>query len=294
MKSILLTGATGFLGSALARHWVHAGYEVSALVRPTSSRTRIEDVVDEIRFYSCGSDEEVLSAIATVAPDYIVHTACSYGRARETLVNIFDVNVRFGLLLLEGAKLLDKDVAFLNTGTILDPAVSSYAMSKQSFSALGALQAGQGGKRVKFINVALQHMYGPGDDKNKFTTHVISSCLANVEQLNLASGIQKRDFVFIDDVVSAYNTIILSMTNLADAENIEVGSGEAVPVRHFVETAHAMTASRTHLEFGVVPYRTNEAMFFQADINRMRSLGWVPTTSLEVGIQKTIDEDRVQ
>lgn len=293
MKSILLTGATGFLGSALARHWVHAGYQVSALVRPTSSRVRIEDLVDEVQFYSCSSDEDVFSAIATVAPDYIVHTACSYGRAGETLVNIFDVNVRFGLLLLEGAKLLDKDVAFLNTGTILDPAVSSYAMSKQSFSALGALQARQAGG-IKFINVALQHMYGPGDDKSKFTTHVISSCLANVEKLNLASGIQKRDFIFIDDVVSAYSTIILSMTSLADAENIEVGSGEAVPVRHFIETVHAMAASRTHLEFGAVPYRANEAMFFQANINRMRSLGWVPTTSLEVGIQKTMDKDRVQ
>ena len=293
MERILLTGATGFLGSALARYWVHAGYQVSALVRLTSSRARIEDLINDIQFYNCGSDEEVLSAIATAAPDYIVHTACSYGRAGETLVDVFDVNVRLGLLLLEGAKLLDRNVAFLNTGTILDPAVSSYAMSKQNFSTLGALQARQGSKRIKFINIALQHMYGPGDDKSKFTTHVISSCLANVERLDLASGVQKRDFVFIDDVVSAYNTIILSINCLADAEDIEVGSGEAVPVRNFVELAHAMTSSRTNLNFGVVPYRTNEAMLFQADINRMRSLGWVPVTSIEVGIQKTIDKDRI-
>ena len=294
MKSLLLTGATGFLGSALARHWVRAGYQVSALVRPTSSRRRIEDVGDALQFYRCGSDEEVFSAIATVAPDFIVHTACSYGRAGETLVDIFDANVRLGLLLLEGARLLDKRVAFLNTGTILDPAVSSYAMSKQSFSAVGALQARQGGGRVKFINVALQHMYGPGDDRSKFTTHVISSCLANVERLNLTSGVQERDFVFIDDVVSAYDTIISNMTSLGDGEHIEVGSGEAVPVRSFVELVRELTNSRTHLEFGAVPYRANEAMLFQADINRMRSLGWAPATSLEMGIRKTIDKDRVE
>ena len=293
MKKILLTGVTGFLGSALARHWVRGGYEVSALVRSTSRRARIEDLVGHIQLYSYGSDEDILCAIADAAPDYIVHTACSYGRAGESLVSIFDANVRFGLLLLEGAKMLSKNVAFINTGTILDPAVSSYAMSKQNFSAIGVLQAGQG-SGVKFINVALQHMYGPGDDKSKFTTHVIGSCLANVERLDLTSGVQKRDFVFIDDVVSAYDAILSSMPSLAGTETIEVGSGEAVPVRDFVELVHSMTSSLTELEFGVVPYRASEAMLFQADIKRICSLGWLPATSLAAGIQKTIDKDRLQ
>lgn len=292
MKKILLTGGTGFLGSALARQWVRAGYEVSALVRSTSRRARIEDLVGHIQLYSYASDEDVLCAIADIAPDFIVHTACSYGRAGESLVNIFDANVRFGLLLLEGARVLDKNVNFLNTGTILDPTVSSYAMSKQNFSAIGAFLANQG-NGVKFINVALQHMYGPGDDTSKFTTHVISSCLANVERLSLTAGTQRRDFVFIDDVVSAYDAIISNMTDLENAETIEVGSGEAVPVRHFVELVHSMTASVTELEFGVIPYRASEAMLFQADIKRICSLGWLPANSLAAGIQKTIDKDRI-
>ncbi|WP_439856370.1 NAD-dependent epimerase/dehydratase family protein [Pseudomonas yamanorum] len=291
MKKILLTGPTGFLGSALARHWVRAGYQVSALIRATSNRARIEDVQSNMHLYCCRCDEDVLSTVAKVAPDYIVHTACSYGRAGESLVEIFDVNVRLGLLLLEGAKSLDKEVVFVNTGTILDPAVSSYAMSKQSFSAIGALHAKQGGGSIKFINVALQHMYGPGDDRSKFTTYIISSCLANVERLKLASGVQKRDFVFIDDVVSAYDTILSVAGEIAEFEDIEVGSGEAVPVKQFVELSHSLTGSHTLLEFGAVPYRVNEAMLFQANISRMRSLGWVPATSLKEGIQITIDKD---
>lgn len=233
----------------------------------------------------------MLGAVSRVAPDYIIHTACSYGRANESLVEIFDVNVRLGLLLLEGAKLLDKKVVFVNTGTILDPAVSSYAMSKQCFSALGALQAKQAGTTIKFINISLQHMYGPGDDKSKFTTHVISSCLANVESLKLASGVQKRDFIFIDDVVNAYDTILSNVRCVADFEDIEVGSGEAVPVRKFVELVHSLTASKTLLEFGAIPYRINEAMLFEADISRMRSFGWVPATSLKEGIKITVNKD---
>lgn len=291
MKKILLTGATGYLGSALARYWVRAGHQVSALIRPLSSRTRIQDVVSDLQLYSCVDDEHVLAAVAKARPDYIVHTACSYGRSGESLLTVFDTNLRFGLLLLEAAKSLDKEVTFLNTGTVLDPAVSIYAMSKQFFSEVGASQAEQG---IKFVNVALQHMYGPGDDKSKFTSYVINSCLSNVERLALASGVQKRDFIFIDDVVSAYDAILSNMPGIANFERIEVGSGLAVPVRRFVELVHRMAASRTQLEFGVVPYRHNEAMLFQADISQMRSLGWGPATSLEVGLQKTIDKDRMQ
>jgi nucleoside-diphosphate-sugar epimerase len=291
MKNILLTGATGFLGSALARHWIRSGYKVSALTRPTTNTVRIQDLLDGIQLICCNGDEDVLGAVAKVAPDYIVHTACSYGRAGESLVEIFDVNVRLGLLLMEGAKLLEKEVFFVNTGTILDPTVSNYAMSKQCFSALGAQQARQIGSGIKFINISLQHMYGPGDDKSKFTTHVISSCLENKENLKLTSGTQKRDFIFISDVVSAYDAILSNVGSIADFEDVEVGSGEAVYVRKFVELVHSLTASKTILEFGAIPYRINEAMLFEADISRMRSFGWVPSISLEEGIKMTVNKD---
>lgn len=294
MKSILLTGATGFLGSALARHWIHAGYKVSVLLRPTSRTVRILDVIDSVQSYRCDSDSDVFSAIEKVAPDYIVHTACSYGRAGENLIGIFDANIRFGLLLLEGARRLEKHVVFLNTGTILESSVSSYAMSKNSFSALGALEAVSRGKGVQFINVVLQHMYGPGDDASKFTTHVIGSCYANVERLPLTSGVQKRDFIYIDDVVSAYDVILSNASSFADADEIEVGYGQAFSVREFVELVHSMTASQTRLEFDAVPYRANEAMLLVADISHLRSLGWTPKIPLKLGVQKIIDKDYVR
>ncbi|OYU06325.1 MAG: epimerase [Pseudomonas sp. PGPPP1] len=293
MKNILLTGASGFLGSALAHHWVRAGYKVSVLLRPESAAARIVDLMNNIQLYRCSGDDEVLSAIGKVAPDYIVHTACSYGRAGENLIHIFDANVRFGLLLLEGASRLDKQVTFLNTGTILDSSVSSYAMTKNSFSNLGSLQARWGDRGVQFINVALQHMYGPGDDKSKFTTYVIGSCIDNVERLRLTSGIQERDFIYVEDVVSAYDVILSNVSSFACAEEIEVGYGDAVSVKSFVELVHSMTASKTLLEFGAVPCRANEAMLLVADISRLRSLGWTPTISLKVGVQKIIDKDYV-
>jgi nucleoside-diphosphate-sugar epimerase len=75
-------------------------------------------------------------------------------------------------------------------------------------------------------------------------------------------------------------------------EDIPVGSGQAVSVRHFAETACALAGSDTRLEFGALPYRDNEPMFCQADTTRLQSLGWRPQYDLAGGIRQTIQLEK--
>jgi nucleoside-diphosphate-sugar epimerase len=183
---------------------------------------------------------------------------------------------------------------FLNTGSDLAPNVSPYALSKYQFAQWGRtmVSANPGADSgLQFINVLLQHMYGPGDDPSKFTTHVMRACHANQERLQLTAGEQQRDFIFIDDVVSAYETLLQRASQLAAYDEIDVGSGEAPSVRSFVETVHQLTASTTHLDFGAQPYRPNEAMLCQADTTRLRGLGWQPLYSLQAGLKKTLEQE---
>lgn len=140
-----------------------------------------------------------------------------------------------------------------------------------------------------FINVLLQHMYGPGDDASKFTTHVLHACHRNDPVLKLTAGEQARDFIYIDDVVSAYDTLLTQRHQLDTVQDIDVGSGVAPTIRQFVETAHRLTASRTELLFGALPYRANEAMHCLANVARMTQLGWVPAFDLNAGLKKTIE-----
>jgi CDP-paratose synthetase len=286
---ILLTGASGFLGSALAIHLHEAGYQLSLLLRPTSKLDRFHNLACDFDIGRCATDADIDAFVTRTKPDVVIHTACAYGRQGETPSQILDSNLRIGLVILQALLSLGRPVTFISTGTVLMPNVSLYALSKHQFAEWARSLAQQSAGKVKFVNVLLQHMYGPGDDASKFTTHVLQTCHRNAPELDLTGGEQRRDFIYIDDVVSAYRVLAEQRDQLDTVCDIEVGSGVAPPVREFVETVHRLTCSRTQLNFGRLPYRPNEAMHCQANIDRMQALGWYLRFDLSSGLKKTIE-----
>nr|WP_315473973.1 NAD(P)-dependent oxidoreductase [uncultured Rhodoferax sp.] len=286
---ILLTGASGFLGSALALHWRNAGHQVALLLRPTSKLDRLRGIETSFDKSRCKTDAEVAAFVKVIQPEVVVHTACAYGRQGETSLELFDANLRLGLVILQTLRHAVQPVSFINTGSALAPEVSPYALSKNQFAQWGRMLATQSDEQLRFVNVQLQHMYGPGDDTSKFTTHVLHACHRNDPVLKLTAGEQARDFIYIDDVVSAYDTLLTQRHQLDNVQDIEVGSGVAPSIRQFVETAHRLTASRTELLFGALAYRANEAMHCQANVVRMKQLGWEPAFDLNAGLKKTVE-----
>src|SRR5437870_11566277 len=94
-------------------------------------------------------------------------------------------------------------------------------------------------------------MYGPGDDSVKFTNYVIDAWLSNVPTLNLTEGTQERDFIYIDDVVSAYMLLLQRLASMdLSYYDIALGSGETVSIKTLVETIHRLANSKTNLAFG--------------------------------------------
>jgi len=294
---ILLTGPGGFLGSALAKHWAMCGHELWLLARPSSHLERLQDLPASVQVVRASQADEVISVIREVRPDAVVHTACSYGRKGESVLDLVDANIRLGTVLLQAvlesnAREDTPPILFLNTGTVLEAGVSLYALSKTQFSAWGAALAASASNRLRFIDIRLQQMYGPGDDCTKFTTHVIEACRQNVARLALTEGEQLRDFIHIDDVVQAYDRILERSEQFAVSDVIDVGSGEAVTMRSFVELVKQLAGAETVLDFGAVPYRGNEAMLCVADTTRLRNLGWYPTVPLADGLRHLINVAR--
>ena len=140
--------------------------------------------------------------------------------------------------------------------------------------------------------MALHHFYGPGDDHTKFTTQVIAALIRNDECINLMPGEQKRDFIFIDDVVQAMMKIIGNTEELGfDYHDYQLGTGTSLSIRQFVELVKRISGnSKTILNFGAIPYRVDEIMDIDYGENKMSGMDWRPRYSLEEGLTMTIRE----
>lgn len=281
-KRLLLTGATGFLGSHLLRALIHEGYKVSILKRLHSNTERIKDLLPLVHSYDV--DRTPLRSIFQGEPIHsIIHTATVYG-TEESISEVFSSNTVFPLQLLEeGFK--HGVCHFVNTDTSLPPELSPYASSKKQFAKWGWEFAEK--HQVSFSNILLEHMYGPGESPKRLPSFLINSCLGNVKNIPLTPGKQKRDFIYIDDVVRAYLLIIEKKE--PDCNEYPLGSGKPVSIQEFATRIKEVTQSRTSLDFSALPYRPGELMHSQADTSKLSKLGWRCQYSLEEGLRKSIE-----
>ncbi|WP_315060718.1 NAD(P)-dependent oxidoreductase [Capnocytophaga leadbetteri] len=290
---VLLTGATGFLGSHLLKALVSKGYEVVVLKRSTSDMWRLKGFENAFKSYDI--DRVPLQTAFEEQPiDTVIHTACVYGRKGESIQKILETNLMFGIELLNTAINFNTRI-FFNTGTLLDRQINAYALSKNQFEEW--LQVAS--DKIQVINLKLEHMFGEQDGNDKFTTWILNELKREKPTIPLTAGTQKRDFIYIDDVVSAYLTCLEQATQLKAFNDIEVGTGVLTPVKTFVtlvkSTLEKLKGSpiESQLNFGALPYREGEIMEPQVDNSVLCSLGWQPKRSLEENI-KTFVKNEIQ
>ena len=289
--TILLTGATGFLGSHLLKALVNKGYEVVVLKRSTSNMWRLKGFENTFKSYDIDR-VPLQKAFEEQYIDTIIHTACMYGRKGESIQQILKTNLMFGIKLLSTA--IDFSTKyFLNTSTLLDKQINAYALSKKQFEEWLKLAS----NKIQVVNLKLELMFGEQDGNDKFTSWILNELQQEKNIIPLTAGTQKRDFIYIDDVVSAYLTCLEQAPQLKDFNDIEVGTGVLTPVKSFVtlvkNTLEKLKGSpiETQLNFGALPYREGEIMEPQVDNSRLCSLGWQPKRSLEENIERFVKNE---
>jgi len=287
-KTVLLTGGTGFLGSNLLKRLILEDYKIILLIRPSSNTWRLHDIIKDVVLYTPdGSSFDKLFQSEHI--DIIIHCATNYGRGAIDPSVLLEANLILPLKLLQSGN-KNGVSCFINTDTVLDKGVNYYSLSKDQFKEWLKVYSHE----MACINIALEHFYGPFDDKSKFVSFIIDNLLNNVDNLDLTEGRQKRDFIYIDDVVDAFVKIIQNIDSHDKGYfHYEIGTSCTIEIREFATLVKRLSHNaRTFLNFGSLPYRRNEVMESHVDVSAIRKLGWAPKYSIEEGLRKTIQLEK--
>lgn len=294
METILLTGATGFLGSYILKALIANGYNVIILKRSSSDVWRIRNLLGDIKSYNV--DIVPLKAVFQEQKiDIVIHTACSYGRANEPAHKIAETNLLFSLKLLDNA-IESNSSLFVNTDTFFSADqqyLNYYALSKKQFVEWLRIKS----KYIQVINLKLQHIYGPKDSESKFVTWLSKQFLSRSKEIKLTKGEQRRDFVYVDDAVSAYLLAIKKRVEFSNFLEIDVATGELLTLREFVEIfqqayKNIHGKNESELLFGALPYKPGELMDVDMRQSILLGMGWTPKMTILSGAMKILEEER--
>lgn len=207
MKRVLITGITGYIGSHLARALL-PDCQVYGLVRqPLNDTYLTSDLRKRVIFLPYdGSDWSIMAALEDSRPDVVYHLAACYTTAHnmQAVSRLLDSNLALGIHLLEAmcavhCPRLVYTSTFTShcTGAEYRP-LTLYAATKQAFSDLIEFYTSAG--LLSAVTLALTDTYGPGDQRPK-VLNLIRQAILDRTTLDLTSGRQIYDTVYIDDVV---------------------------------------------------------------------------------------------
>lgn len=277
---ILLLGSTGYLGNKLVYRFLQRGYTVYALVRETSNvRELLKNGITLENIYRIDDLPELL---AENNIDLFVNCACCYEKVGIKPEQIWEANYIVPLNII--LKCVEHGVRRIITlDTALPNNFNFYSKSKAQLAEFLEWYAYK--TNVFVENILLENYYGENEPTNRFIPYVLSSLKEN-KDIFLTEGTQKRDFIYIEDVLSAIEILINHKPN-EKYKDIPLGTGEGPTVREVVQYLAQITYSSSKLIFGAVQKRENEPDSI-ANMSYLESLGWKYKYSWKDGLKKLL------
>ncbi len=292
---ILIVGGHGFIGKHVAAHALRLGWDVTSLsLQHRQNNGDLKTISADITKFN-----ELEQALHQKKFDYVINCGGYIHHALFSQGGLSSLESHFiGVVNL--TQILDRSTlrAFINLGSSDEygnnPApqdesqreapLSPYSLGKTASTHF--LQMLHRTENFPAITLRLFLTYGPGQNDERFLPQIIKGCLQD-RSFPTSAGEQLRDFCFIKDTVDAL--FIALDKPAAHGEVINIASGQAVSIRHMIETVRNLIG-QGQPQFGKIPYRTGENKALYANISKAYALlGWQPSTSLTEGLQQTIN-----
>jgi UDP-glucose 4-epimerase len=301
---VLITGGAGFLGAALANRLLTEGHTVLVLDDLTAGDLRRldpkvlftrGDVRDVPKLWTLLQGVDcVYHLAARVRVPESIHYPSDYnevnvGGTVAVMEAVRDTGVRRVVLASSGALYGEQSVQPIAEDSVANPN-SPYGVSKIAaehyVSTLGALYD------IETVALRIFNAYGPGQELPPSYPPVIPQLLRQAltggSLVIFGDGTQTRDFVYVDDIVAAL--LVSSTASDVNRAVINIGSGQEVTINELAETAARVTGNRASILHN--KGQSGGVSRLVADVSLASELlGWQPCTSLQQGLELTLERD---
>jgi UDP-glucose 4-epimerase len=297
-KAIIITGGSGFVGSAIVKQTIADGNLPIVLKRPSSNQKRLKNVEGYLSFdYESLTDRVLIDRIKEYKPHVLIHVAWRgvSGRERNEIYQVED-NLPLTLETVKFANEVGCDrwigvgsqAEYGNPNCQVDELFPTnpttiYGKAKLAacWSSLGLCQA----YNICGSWVRLFDPYGPEDEPHWLLPYLIQEmAVGNTPKLTKCE--QLWDYLYIDDAAKGF----LSLAYSQASGIFNLGSGTAMPLRKYVEIIRDLINPNINPAYGAVEYRPDQVMQLQADITKISQMnGWKPQVSIEEGLSHTVD-----
>lgn len=298
IERVLVTGGTGFVGSAVCRLLLNQGRQVAVLMRDHRKPGRLESLYSRLVLISGDMSFQgvVVDSIEKFEPQGVIHLAWDgvKGADRNDPRQIENVSASLNLYRLSES--LDVK-AFVGMGSQaeygraagrlneLAPThpTTTYGAAKLATGVLLENLAANSGRRLAWLR--LFSSYGPGDDPSWMLQYLARTLLAGGRPA-LTAAEQIWDYIHVDDVARA---VVASLDTRAHGI-FNLGSGRAQRLADVICNLRDLIDPALPLGFGEVSYRPDQVMHLEADISTLqKATGWAPQVELDVGLNQVVN-----
>ena len=300
---VLLTGASGFVGSHVLARFLRAGHSVAVVLRPGREPHRIQHLLGgaevgiEVIIGDVAQPRALDQPVRRFAPDLVVHSAWAAPgtKNRNSIEHAEHVSHTIELVKLAHAAGARHFIglgsqaeygAGANRASEDQPAqpTTLYGTAKLCAGLLaGKVCAALG---IRFAWLRLFAAYGPGEDAGWLIPSMCQAFLASRRPAT-TRGEQVWDYLYVEDAAEAIHRVASS----PDATGtFNLGSGRGHTVREVIERVRDLIDPQAAIGFGDLAYAPNQVMHMEANIDRLRqATGWQPEVDLATGLRCTVD-----
>lgn len=304
MKNIVISGATGFLGSNLVKKFIDEEYHVWAVVRPDSNKTDIlPEETDKFDILHCSiSDIDVIVEKIGMANAWFHFAWGGVNREEIDSERVQKKNIEMSVDALKAAHALQCSV-FMDAGSRVEygitdkvmaesiecQPVNAYGKAKLQFYKIAADLCKE--YNLKYCHLRFFSVYGYGDHP----WSIISTLLRELplgNKVSLSACQHKWNFMYIDDAVEAVYQLYVSVDRKKElTENIfNIASADTRKLKAFVQELYEIVGRKGELEYGSFEQAKEGALSIVPDIQRLYQVtdGWKENYSFDRGIREAL------